>query len=142
MGLVHAAVQLANGEDIVLARRGYIPDEEIRRITADVLVDTGAYTLAINERAREQLGLSPVDEVVTEMADGSRVRLPIVGPIEVRFERRRALVEAVVLPGEQEMLLGAIPMESMDLLVDPKHQRLIVNPDHPNVPELSLKAVR
>lgn len=65
------------------------------------------------------------------MADDSVVTLDVVGPIELRFENRRSILEAVVLPGETDPLLGAIPMQDMDVLVDPHRHRLIVNPDHP-----------
>ena len=95
--------------------------------------------LAINQRIKSQLDLPPVDEQVAELADGSQVRLEIVGPVEIRFKNRRANVDAMVLPGDSEVLLGSIPMEDMDVLIDPKQQKLIVNPASPYIAKKSLK---
>jgi hypothetical protein len=67
------------------------------------------------------------------------LKLEVVGPIEVRFANRRCLTEAFVLPGNAEVLLGAVPMELMDVLIHPAQQKLIVNPEHPNIAQLSMK---
>ena len=63
----------------------------------------------------------------------------MVGPIELKFENRDATCNALVLPGDSEMLLGAIPMEEMDVLIHPTQNKLVVNPLHPNIAQLSLK---
>ena len=73
------------------------------------------------------------------MCSSDLVSLDIVGPIEVRFENRMAMCNAMVLDGDTEVLLGAIPMEEMDVLIHPKEQKLIVNPAHPYKPQLALK---
>jgi clan AA aspartic protease len=95
--------------------------------------------LAINQSIKVQLNLQQVDEQIAELADGTQLRLEVVGPVEIRFENRRANVDAMVLPGEAEVLLGAIPMEEMDVMVDPKQQKLIVNPASPYITKKSLK---
>lgn len=139
MGLVYAEIELVNSGDIYSARKGYIQQDAVKRVQVTALVDSGAYMLAINEQIKTQLDLEKVDEQVAELADGSRIKLEIVGPIEVRFENRRANVDAMVLPGDSEVLLGAIPMEDMDVLIDPKQQRLIVNPANPYIAKKPLK---
>jgi clan AA aspartic protease len=139
MGLVYAGIELISGDDLILARRGYLSPEQVKRLHVTALVDTGAYMLAVNEAIRSQLDLPKVDEQLAELADGTRVRLDIVGPVEIRFENRRANVDAMVLPGESEVLLGAIPMEDLDVLVDPKRQQLVVNPESPDIARKSLK---
>lgn len=63
----------------------------------------------------------------------------VVGPIEVRFKNRRCVVDAMVLPGNNELLLGAISLEDMDVLIDPLRQELIVNPEHPYFAQMKLK---
>jgi hypothetical protein len=63
----------------------------------------------------------------------------VVGPVEVRFENRRVSADAMVLPGNAEVLLGSIPLEGMDVVIDPKQQKLLVNPATPYMPKLSLK---
>jgi len=139
MGLIHAEIELISGDDLALNRRGFIKPDEIKRIKVSALVDTGAYMLSINEQIKLQLDLQVLDEQEAELADGTLRKVNIVGPVEIRFENRRTTVDAVVLPNETEVLLGAIPMEDMDVLIDPKAQKLIVNPAHPYLAKKSLK---
>jgi len=101
--------------------------------------DGGAYMLCLNERVREQLGLPVIEQRVAVLADGSQHRLDVVGPVEVRFQNRRCSVDAMVLPGEAEILLGAIPMEDMDLVILPRLQQLVVNPEHPILPVVPVR---
>jgi len=139
MGLVYADIELISGDDLALHRRGYIKEEEIKRLSVRALVDSGAYMLAISKRVKEQLDLAVLNTQISQLADGTTVELEVAGPVEVRFANRRASVDAVVLPGDVEVLLGAIPMEEMDVLVDPKQERLILNPAHPNMAQGVLK---
>jgi clan AA aspartic protease len=131
MGMVYADIELINGFDLQLAKHGKLPEEEVRRMTVRVLVDSGCGTLAINENICRQLGLDKQESRTMRMADESVVTLDVVGPVEIRFENRRSNLDAVVLPGEAEPLLGAIPMQDLDVLIDPQRHRLIINPDHP-----------
>lgn len=133
MGLVYADLELISGDDLALHRRGFITEDQIKRMRVNALVDSGAYMLVINEHIKVQLDLPVLGEKAARLADESEIMAEIVGPIEIRFENRRASVDALVLPGNAEPLLGVIPMEDMDVVVDPKQQRLIVNPDNPNV---------
>ncbi len=73
------------------------------------------------------------------MADGSLRAYDVVGPIELKFKNRRTVCNAMVLPGDNEVLLGAIPLEDMDVLIHPQRQELIVNPDHPYFAQMKLK---
>jgi clan AA aspartic protease len=139
MGLVYADIELISGRDLVLFGEGQITEDKIKRMTVNVLVDSGALMLAINEEIQTQLGLQQVDMRSAQMADGTLLKLPVVGPVEVRFANRRSSVDAMVLPGDAEPLLGAIPMEDMDVLVDTQQRRLIVNPEHPYIVQHSLK---
>lgn len=139
MGLVHAEIQLTNGDDLALVRRGLLAKEKAKQIITTALVDSGAYMLTINEEIRSQLDLPVIDKDWAELADGSKMSVDIAGPVEIRFENRRVNADAMVLPDATEILLGAIPMEGMDVLIDPKRQKLIVNPDSPDRAKLSLK---
>jgi len=94
------------------------------------MADTGALFLCIPETIRIQLRLEPTSHKEVVVADGTRSLCPYVGPIRVLFENRECYVGAVVL-GDQ-VLLGAIPMEDMDLIVIPSARRVVVNPLHPN----------
>ena len=139
MGLVYAEIKLINSDDIALNRRGYLKKEEIREMQVTAMVDSGATMLAINENIKNQLGLVAIYKQSAQLADGTYLDLEVVGPVEVRFENRISTCNAMVLPGDSEILLGAIPMEEMDVLIHPKENRLIVNPEHPIKPVVKLK---
>ncbi|MBI2477618.1 MAG: aspartyl protease family protein [Planctomycetia bacterium] len=131
MGMVYADIELINGRDLVKAEDGELAEDQVRRMPVHILVDSGAATLVINDNIRTQLGLKTKEKRTRQLADESIVQLDVVGPIEIRFENRRSMLDAVVLPGNAEALLGAMPMQDMDVLIDPHRHRLIVNPDQP-----------
>ena len=139
MGLIHIDLELISSADLILARRGNLRDEDVRKLTVSALVDSGAYMLAINENIRQQLGLDKIEERLAELADGTTKTYDVVGPIEVRIPHRRCMVDAMVLPGDAEVLLGAIPREDMDLVIDPKGQRVMVDPSMPYISKKPLK---
>ena len=139
MGLVYAEIELISGDDLVLHRRGFVTEDQIKRMKVNALVDTVAYMLVINEHIKEQLDLAVIEEQVFRLADESELRAEIVGPVEVRFENRSTTVRAAVLTGDVEVLLGSIPMEDLDVVIDPKQQRLIVNPESPYIARKHLK---
>ena len=137
--MVYAEIEIINAEDLGLVRRGYIDRDEVKRIFATLIVDTGSYMLAINEAIQEQLQLPVVERKSALMADGTRIECNVVAPVEIRFQNRRSVCSALVLPGNAEPLLGAIPMEDMDVLVHPLRQELVVNPDSPDMAQMYLK---
>ena len=139
MGLIYAEIELINGEDLVLARRNFIGEDEIKSIRVNMPVDTGGIYMCINENIQEQLKLPVLEQRKGQLANGSIVEYNVVGPIEVKFKNRRCSVNAMVLPGDNEPLLGAIPLEDMDVLVHPYRQELVVNPDHPYFAQMKLK---
>ncbi len=121
MGLVRQRIRIANA-----AR----PD--IEEVDATALVDSGALDLCIPPLIAKQLKLTKLDERTVTVADGRRVSVDYMGPIAVEVFGRRAYTGAMVM-GEG-VLLGAIPMESLDVLIDPQRQQLIPNPDNPDRP--------
>ena len=139
MGLVYANITLTNVKDQVRFEENLIKKDQIRQITTTMLVDSGAYMMAINETVKSQLGLEIKGKRTAQLANGQVIELDVVGPIELKFENRDATCNALVLPGDSEMLLGAIPMEEMDVLIHPTQNKLVVNPLHPNIAQLSLK---
>ena len=142
MGLVYAEIELINGGDLELARRNMLDPEDIKRMSVEMLVDSGSYYMCINETVKEQLDLSIIEKRKGQLANGQIVEYDVVGPIEVKFKNRRCHVDAMVLPGDSEMLLGAIPMEDMDVLIHPLRQELVVNPEHPYYVKMKMKGVR
>ncbi len=131
MGVIYAEIELINGEDLILARRYFNGEDEIKRMYVNMLVDTGSVYMCINENIQEQLKLPVLEQRKGQLANGHIVEYDVVGPVEVRFKNRRCSVNAMVLPGDNEPLLGAIPLEDMDVLIHPYRHELIVNPDHP-----------
>ena len=139
MGLIYAEIELINGEDLVLARRNYIGEDEIKHMRVNMVADTGSVYMCINESIQEQLQLPVLEKRKGQLANGHIVEYNVVGPLEVRFKNRRCSVNAMVLPGDNEPLLGAVPQEDMDVLVNPYRQELVVNPDHPYFAQMKLK---
>jgi clan AA aspartic protease len=120
MGLTHNTLTLSN------PRR-----DDLSPLTVSALADTGALHLCIPPHIALQLALETVDHKEATLADGSKIRVPYVGPVRVSFANRTGFVGALVF-GE-EVLIGAIPMEDMDLIVIPKTRTLAVNPLNPNL---------
>jgi len=141
MGVVYADIELINADDLAMVRRFKIGEEEVKRMTIKMLVDTGSVYMCINENVQEQLQLPVIEKRKGQLANGTIVEYEVVGPIEVKFKNRRCVVDAMVLPGDNEMLLGAIPLEDMDILIHPYKQELIVNPEHPYFAQMKIKSV-
>ena len=139
MGLTYADVELINAGDIEMARRYIISDDEIKRIHVNILVDTGSYNLCINETIQSQLNLPFLEKRKGQLAHGSIHEYDLVGPIVLKFKNRQTVCNALVLSGDNEPLLGAIPLEDMDVLIHPLRQELIVNPDHRYCAQMKIK---
>jgi clan AA aspartic protease len=119
MGLVKTAITLKNVEDGFKAKTGLIKESEIRKTSIDVLADTGAWTLVINEAVRKELGLETTRTDTGTLADGTHSEYSMAGPLEIGWKDRSFVCEALVLPKAKEVLLGAIPLEGLDLMVNP-----------------------
>lgn len=129
MGIIYQQIRLANfGRD------------DLEEIDAQALVDSGAAELCIPQHIANQLRLKQIEEREVRIANGDRVLVPYVGGVRVEVFGRQTVTSAVVL-GDQ-VLLGAIPMEAMDLLIHPRLLKLMPNPDSPNVPASLAMGVR
>jgi clan AA aspartic protease len=138
MGRTYAEITLANSSDNVLALQGRIPKEEVKQLTVKALVDTGADTLIINEKVKRQLDLPVHEKKKAKLADGSIVECEMVGPVDVSFKTRSTSCRALVVPGDGEVLLGAIPIEDMDVLIDLKNNIMTLPPDRPDVAQVRI----
>ena len=119
MGLIYAKLSLKN------PRR-----PELQAVEVDALADSGAVHLCIPVHVQLQLGLEEITKKEVTLADGGKHFVPYVGPVELHFKNRVGFSGALVLG--DEVLLGAIPMEDMDLVLIPKTRMLDVNPGSPN----------
>ena len=129
MSIVYAEITLRNMMDVDDAQRGRIEEHEIRQMTVQAVVDTGAWTMVINEETREKLGLDDKGYGEATLADGKEDLNKMAGPLEVRWKNRRFVGEALVLPGAKDILLGAIPLEAMDLTINPLRELVGVHGD-------------
>ncbi|MEK6765031.1 MAG: clan AA aspartic protease [Planctomycetota bacterium] len=126
MGYVFTEIKLSNPGQ---------PD--LSAILVKALVDTGALMLCIPEHVAIQLKLKTESEREVSVADGHKMNVPYVGPIRVSFGNRFCFVGALVLG--DEVLLGAVPMEDMDLVVSPSRREVTVDPASPNIPHARVK---
>lgn len=127
MGLVRASLTLSNPR-----QEGLCPLE------VSALVDTGALHLCLPPHVVAQLQLETLEYREARIADGSIRRVPYVGPVKIAFANRQCYVGALMLG--DEVLLGAVPMEDMDVIVIPARQELVVNPANPNMAVSVVKA--
>ncbi len=104
---------------------------KLQPIEVEALADTGSVHMCIPEHVAIQLRLEKYDKKEVSIADGSKRMVPYIGPLEIRFKNRVGLGGALVI-GDQ-VLLGVIPIEVMDLVVIPKDRRIEVNPASPNI---------
>jgi len=126
MGLIYADIELAN------AKNG-----SLKSIAVRALVDTGAMTLCIPEHIAIQLQLQEIEKREVTTADERRHVVPYVGPVQIKFANRTCFTGALVI-GES-VLMGAVPMEDMDLVISPSGQTVTVNPKSPNIPSAVVK---
>jgi clan AA aspartic protease len=119
MGLIITMLRLSNPKR-----------NEIQPVEVEALADTGSVFLVIPEHVQVQLGLEELEKREVTLADGSRRLVPYVGPVELRFKNRGGYFGALVMGNG--VLLGAIPMEDMDLVLLPNERRIDINPRNPN----------
>ena len=137
MGEVRVQAALANATDETLARNGQLAASNIRTYNADALVDTGPVPNVIPAHVAQQLGLGMRGQRVTEYADGRKDTVPVTEPLLVNILGRDMVTDAVVLG--DEVIIGQVVLEMLDLLVDPVNRRVIPNPAHPDQPVIKLK---
>jgi clan AA aspartic protease len=125
VGTVLEEITLKNAWDVESASEGLITEEKIRETTVQVVVDTGAPTLIINEAIQKELGLRTKHLHESTMVNGDKVVCKIAAPIEIWWKNRSMVCEPRVVPGADRILLGVIPLEDMDLMVDPTNQKLV-----------------
>jgi len=132
MGHVNTQITIKNIDDIKQAKKGNLPQDKIRQATIDVMVDTGATTLVINEQLFQQLGLDVIGEREISLANDATETCKLTEALEINWENRSVVMSAVVIEDAPEFLLGVLPLEGMDLMVDTVNQKLVgAHGDHP-----------
>lgn len=130
MGKVLVSVKIENLNDLYEVSAGRLKSDDVRRLEVpDALVDTGATYLMLPRRVVQQLGLQRY-RTRRAKTSGGMTDIPICGMVLLTVQGRDCRVEAGEIPDDCPVLIGQIPLESLDFVVDPIHQRLIGNPDH------------
>lgn len=130
MGKVHVSAKIENLEDQYKAHQGLITPDQVRGISVDdALVDTGATGLMIPRRLLAQLGLRPTRTRQAKTV-GGQVPMQMYEAVRLTVQGRDCVVEVHEIPDDLPVLIGQIPLEALDWVVDPVNQRLIGNPFH------------
>jgi predicted aspartyl protease len=130
MGKVFVRAKIENLFDVESREKGLIPPEKVRGIEiSDALVDTGASTLLLPKRLIQQLGLRHYRTRQARGVGGS-VPMPMYSAVWLTIEGRECAVDVGEVSDDLPVLIGQIPLEALDLVVDCKAQRLIGNPAH------------
>lgn len=137
VGAVRPNVKLLNATDEVMVRRGVLSPRLLREFETQALVDTGALTLVIPPEIAEQLGLRIWGQQIARYANGFEEPIGVTEPVTIVCQGRRTSVEALVVG--DEVLIGQVVLELLDLLPDCKNQRLIPNPANPDYPVAIIK---
>lgn len=127
MGLIHADIAISNPRQ-----------PELQAMQMRALVHTGAITLCVPEHVAVQLDLQEMEKREVTTADGKHLAVPYVGPIQLRFQNRTCFTGALLLG--DSVLLGAVPMEDMDLVIETRMRTITVNPEGPNIPSALVKS--
>jgi predicted aspartyl protease len=130
LGRFSVDLDVTNDEDLVRARAGDLPQDQVRRVRISGVVDTGASRLVLPATVVAQLGLPATDPVTVRFADGRRDQRATVGHAYVQIQGRGSVFTAVVEPGRDDALIGAIVLEELDFIPDPTRQVLV--PRDPN----------
>jgi len=124
MGTVVAEITLKNAYDVMNAHRGIIGSADIHQTTVEAVVDTGAMTLIINDKLCRDLGLEILGTKETRMANNMKETIRVAETVEIHWKDRSMTCRPWVLSGTEDVLLGVIPLEDMDLIVDPARETL------------------
>ena len=130
MGTVYAELTLRNEWDVGQAAKGFIKPENIRTATVTAIVDTGSYSLMIDEQTAQKLGLEKTGEQRIRIANGERIACPVTTPVEINWKDRQSVMRVITVPGLPsvlwpQILLGLLPLEEMDLIVHPNKHELV-----------------
>jgi predicted aspartyl protease len=129
-------LELANNVDVIRAESGDIPLDEVRRCEVDGVVDTGAAHLVLPGKVATALGLTEAWQATARYADGHTQRRPVVKNVWLRLCDRDSVFSAIVEPNRETALIGAIVLETLDLIVDCVTQQLHPRDPHGIITEL------
>lgn len=124
-------IKVTNHSDLVAVSLGVTRPEDVRSIEIDALVDTGATHLILPEDVVSRLGLADLEWSEARLADGKLIPTRRVGGVRLDLLGRDTITTAYVFPAGTMPLIGQIPLEDLDFVVNPRDQSLMPNPQHP-----------
>lgn len=138
MGAVHTKVKLTNAGDESMVSRGVLAPRHLRVYEGQALVDTGAVMLVIPQSVADELGLRIRGQQVARFANGAEELVGVTEPLILECDASFTFEDEALVVGD-EILIGQVILEKLDLLPDCKNQRLIPNPAHPDYPVSMIK---
>src|ERR1043165_3122671 len=130
MGKVLVTAKLENLDDLVLVQKGLLTPDQVRSVEViDALVDTGATILLAPKWIIAKLGLAALRTRTSRTIAGP-TELPIFRAVRLTVQGRDCISDVAEIPDEFSVVLGQVPLELMDWVVDPKRQQLVGNPAH------------
>jgi clan AA aspartic protease len=130
MGRVQVQAKVENLADLYEVQKGTRKPEDLRFVeTPTALVDTGATLLSVPRRLIDQLGLERLRTRRARTAAGVR-EFAVYSPVRLTIQGRECTMDVAEVPDDCPMLIGQLPLEALDFVVDPVGQRLIGNPEH------------
>lgn len=136
MDSIHVEIELINACDQELVRRNHPEQKEVRRISVNACVAKKAIKTGITEKIQQVLQLPVVGKQMVRLTNNEVMECFKVGPLEVRFGESFTICDALVLPDEEEPLLGLIAVWGMRLIIDPLTQQLIPDPRPSRLPAM------
>jgi predicted aspartyl protease len=130
MGRVVVPARIENMGDLLKVEEGTLSPDAVRKLDVpDALVDTGATYLCIPAKLIQKLGLSPARKRRVRTAAGL-TDVAVYHPVRLTVQGRDCMLEVAAIADDCPVLIGQVPLEMLDFVVDPKGQRLIGNPEH------------
>lgn len=131
MGKVIVQITVRNWDDISLLAHGKKKSAP-REITAEALVDSGATKLYLRSSVVKKLGLRQIGEGTSQTMSNRSEKRRVFSPVELEIQGRTGQFSVVEIPEALPNIVGQIPLEDLDWVIDMKNQKLIPNPDHKN----------
>jgi len=125
MGHVNTQLIIKNLYDAKRAEKGELPENKIRQVTVSAMVDTGATTLVINKKIFNELGIELMGEQKVTFANNTKETCNLTEPVGIYCDNRFVAMQALVVDDATEVLLGVLPLEGMDFIVDTVNQKLV-----------------
>jgi predicted aspartyl protease len=134
MGMIKKKVKITNYADIVRSKDGAIPAGKIRSVQVEAIIDSGARMLCLPADLVETLGLEKIDKKTVRYANGEKDIKEIGSTVTLELMDRKTSCHVLIEKTGAPILVGQIPLEDLDLLIDMAKEDLVVNPESPYMP--------